>query len=129
MLPNFVYSVALAHYMLANSVNLIDSANTSIDEVNELEKAEKCFEFAISRFTFMIGQILDKLQIKADSAVENCYSLSTLAFYKYIMINNKTNNSVSILENRRVCVYLLIFIYIIHMNFGRCQTFCHGLNQ
>lgn len=74
LLPNFVYSVALAHYFLSSlSIN-----NSSINKI----EAEKCLEYAISCFPFLLGQILDKLQIKADSSVENCYPLSTLAFYK-----------------------------------------------
>jgi len=54
-LPNFCYSLALAHFRLS-----------SIDEANEI------LQDALLRFPSVLKYLLDKLSIKPDRSVENC---------------------------------------------------------
>uniref|UniRef100_A0A915DD08 Uncharacterized protein n=1 Tax=Ditylenchus dipsaci TaxID=166011 RepID=A0A915DD08_9BILA len=71
MLPNFLYSTALAHYFLSLS---------SDNDKHHTDLAEQFLESALCRFPFLLGQILDKLSIQPDSKIDNNYYLNTLAF-------------------------------------------------
>lgn len=81
-MPNFLYSIALAHFFSAQieqeKIKQTDDINTN----THLIMAEQWLEKALSRFPFFLGQILNKLQIKPDLQVENCYALSVLAYHK-----------------------------------------------
>ncbi|KAH7728319.1 Hc38 [Aphelenchoides avenae] len=71
MLPNFLYSVALSHFFLSSQ-----------DDDQRAKLAETCLEEALVRFPFVLGQILDRMQVKPDSAVDNNSYLNEIAFHR-----------------------------------------------
>ncbi|KAI1711065.1 transcriptional repressor TCF25 domain-containing protein [Ditylenchus destructor] len=65
--------MALAHFFLS-----IDSKEQHADQHTQF--AEQFLELALTRFPFVLGQILDKLNIQPDSKVDNHSRLGTVAY-------------------------------------------------
>lgn len=90
MMPNFLYSMALAYFFSSQKVNSLGSSSGNSSKAPKTDYnteeclifAEESLEKALTRFPFVLGYILDKLQIQPDSQVNNCYALSTLAYHK-----------------------------------------------
>ena len=70
LLPNFLFSLALAHFMMAKGD----------EEEEHLAEAEGFLRHGLSRFPFLLGQILDRLSIQPDAKVDNHYYLGETAF-------------------------------------------------
>ncbi|KAL3072843.1 hypothetical protein niasHS_017817 [Heterodera schachtii] len=76
LLPNFLFSLPLAHLALC-----ANESNAKIKSDCEKE-AGKCLEDALLRFPFVLAQLLDRLQVQPDSAVDFNSYLGSTAIYR-----------------------------------------------
>src|SRR4051812_45483546 len=81
-------------------------------------------EQALCRFPFVLGQILDRLQIQPDSRVDNDHHLGALAFNRYSLLLPPLLDQC--LVNQKGVACCVIFTCITVLIYGSDRRSSHG---